>query len=133
MQHQVDRVVVCSSALRECPSAIHQSLAAISKLKALTFSTIACFILLLCGLFVLPQIAFAQEFRATVSGTVTDATGAVVPGGQVQVQEESTGTINRTVSDAAGQYVVPFLLPGNYSITVTATGFQILRSEEHTS
>jgi len=68
----------------------------------------------------------AQEFRATVSGAVTDPSGAVVPGAQIEVRETSTGTISRTTSDAAGQYVVPFLLPGQYTITVKAPGFRTL-------
>lgn len=68
----------------------------------------------------------AQEFRATISGTVTDSTGAVVPGAAIVVTETSTGAISKTTSDAAGQYVVPFLLPGSYAITVKANGFQTL-------
>lgn len=66
----------------------------------------------------------AQEFRGTISGAITDPSGAVVPGAQVVVKETHTGTVNKTKSDAAGQYVVPFLLPGDYSITVTAQGFE---------
>ncbi len=68
----------------------------------------------------------AQEFRATVSGSVTDPSGAVIPAAAIEVRETSTGTINRTVSDAAGQYVVPFLPPGNYTITATAKGFEAM-------
>lgn len=67
---------------------------------------------------------FAQEFRGTISGAVTDPSGAAVPGAEVVVKEVHTGTINRTKSDAAGQYVVPFLLPGQYQVTVSETGFQ---------
>ena len=66
----------------------------------------------------------AQEFRATVSGVVTDVTGAVIPSANVTVREVRTGTINKTKSDAAGQYVVPFLAPGQYQITAEAPGFQ---------
>ena len=73
-----------------------------------------------------PGAAFAQEFRGTISGAVTDPTGAVVPGAVVVVKEIHTGTTNQTKSDAAGQYVVPFLLPGDYSITVTMPGFKTL-------
>lgn len=82
--------------------------------------------LLLCGALIFSPRAMAQEFRATISGAVTDPTGAVVPGASVEVREIHTGTISRTTSDAAGQYVVPFLLPGDYTITVTANGFQTL-------
>jgi hypothetical protein len=78
------------------------------------------------SLLLIPTGAFAQEFRATISGTVTDATGAVVPGASIMVTETQTGTINRTTSDNAGQYVVPFLLPGNYAISVTKKGFETL-------
>src|ERR1700722_9740968 len=80
----------------------------------------------------------AQEFRATLSGTVTDSTGAVVPGATVVVKETQTGAINRTLSDSSGQYVVPFLSPGDYSITASGPGFQTvtragitLQSQEH--
>jgi hypothetical protein len=68
----------------------------------------------------------AQEFRGTISGAVTDPSGASIPGAQIVVKEVHTGTVNRTKSDAAGQYVVPFLLPGDYTITATATGFETL-------
>jgi hypothetical protein len=73
-----------------------------------------------------PHRGFAQEFRATVSGTISDPTGAVVPGASILVKQVETGSINRTTSDTAGQYVVPFLQPGNYTITVAAPGFQTL-------
>ncbi len=69
-------------------------------------------------------VAQAQEFRGTISGAVTDPTGAVVPGASVVVKEVHTGTTAQTKSDADGQYVVPFLLPGDYTITVTMPGFE---------
>ena len=82
--------------------------------------------------------ASAQEFRGTLSGTVVDPTGAAIPGAAVVIRETQTGTVNNTKSDSAGQYVVPFLLPGTYSITVTLQGFQqttrggiTLQSQEH--
>ena len=83
-------------------------------------------------------VALAQEFRGTISGAVTDASGAAIPRATVSVKEIHTGTVNRTQSDAAGQYVVPFLLPGEYQVTVTETGFETevqnnieLQSQEH--
>jgi hypothetical protein len=89
-------------------------------------------------LFAITATGRAQEFRGTISGAVTDPTGAVVPGATVKIREVQTGTMNQTVSDADGQYVVPFLLPGDYEITITAKGFQTvvrknvaLQSQEH--
>ncbi len=82
--------------------------------------------MLACGLLLTAPWAGAQEFRGTISGTVTDSSGAVVPGAQVTVQETRTGAVNRTMTTNAGEYVVPFLLPGDYSITVEANGFDKL-------
>jgi len=86
----------------------------------------------------LAGIGNTQEFRATLSGTVTDTTGAVVPSAAILVREILKGTVNKTISDSAGQYVVPFLQPGEYEITITATGFRTftrsamtLQSAEH--
>jgi hypothetical protein len=82
--------------------------------------------------------AGAQEFRGTISGAIADSTGAAVPGATVVVREAHTGTENQTKSDAAGQYVVPFLLPGEYTVTATMPGFEktersniTLQSQEH--
>jgi Carboxypeptidase regulatory-like domain len=68
--------------------------------------------------------AFAQEFRGTISGAVTDPTGASIPGAKVTVTEEHTGTKIPTVSDSAGQYAATFLLPGDYDIVVQSAGFK---------
>jgi hypothetical protein len=88
---------------------------------------IAGFISLLIGsLLLLTSGAFAQEFRATISGTISDTTGALIPSAIIVVTETQSGTVNRTTSDRAGQYVVPFLPPGEYSITVTKSGFETL-------
>jgi Carboxypeptidase regulatory-like domain len=84
------------------------------------------------------NVVQAQEFRATLSGAVTDPTGAMVPGASVVVKQTQTGTISRTLSDSSGQYVVPFLSPGDYSVTASGPGFQTvtrngitLQSQEH--
>ena len=82
-------------------------------------------LILLAALLLCPG-SFAQEFRATISGTVADPSGAVVPKAVIVVREAHTGTINRTISGNVGQYVVPFLLPGDYSVTVTKAGFETL-------
>jgi hypothetical protein len=66
----------------------------------------------------------AQEFRATLSGRVTDPTGAVVVNAivtVVDVSSKSTYTA-RTTND--GTYYIPYVLPGSYTVTVTAKGFK---------
>jgi hypothetical protein len=80
----------------------------------------------------IPAALFAQEFRGTISGSVTDPTGASIPAAKVTVTEEHTGTRIPTVSDSAGQYTAPFLLPGDYDIAVEAAGFkEALRKGVH--
>jgi hypothetical protein len=90
-------------------------------LRSLTLSVIG---MVLAALLLLPGRAGAQEFRGTISGTVTDSTSAVVKDAQVTITETSTGTVNRTKTDSAGQYVVPFLQPGTYQIVVEMASFK---------
>ncbi len=68
-------------------------------------------------------IAFGQEFRGTISGHVVDPSGAVVPNAKVSVTNTDTGVNVDTVSNGVGEYTAPFLLPGTYRVTTTATGF----------
>jgi hypothetical protein len=105
----------------------HDQQEAIPKMHTGTWRAVAgLFALLICTVLFIPGNAFAQEFRGTISGSVLDQSGAVVPGASVEVRETHTGTLNKTVSDKAGQYVVPFLPPGDYSITVSKAEFQTL-------
>jgi len=62
--------------------------------------------------------------NAQIHGTVTDATGAVVPNASIQAAHVATGTVRKTVSGASGDYVLANLAVGAYSIEVTASGFE---------
>src|SRR5579864_6626518 len=74
-------------------------------------------------------IILAQVTTGTISGTVKDSTGAVLPGATVVILNEEIG-ISRTVqTDASGRYSALSLGPGNYRVTATHEGFQaVLRS-----
>jgi hypothetical protein len=76
------------------------------------------------GALLLACFAFAQEFRGTLSGAVSDASGARIANAKVTVTETKTGTTIKTVSDSAGQYTIPFLLPGVYDVSAEAAGFK---------
>jgi Carboxypeptidase regulatory-like domain len=67
---------------------------------------------------------FAQEFRGAISGAVTDATGAAIAGAKVTATETRTNTKIETVSEGTGQYTTPFLLPGDYDVSVNMAGFK---------
>ena len=65
----------------------------------------------------------AQEFRGTISGTVADPNGAVIPGATVAVKNVETNITSSVTTNDSGGYSVPFLLPGKYNVTVTNEGF----------
>ena len=67
---------------------------------------------------------FAQTFRGTILGTVTDPTGAVVSGAKVTAKNTGTGLERTTETSGDGSYSLPELPIGTYTVTVTQTGFQ---------
>jgi hypothetical protein len=69
----------------------------------------------------------AQEFRATILGTVTDPSGASVAGASVKATKDDTNVSRETKTTADGVYAVIGLDPGRYTVTISANGFQTLR------
>src|SRR5467141_2662165 len=67
--------------------------------------------------------AYAQVSGATLSGTVMDSSGAVIPNAQVAITDVATGVTRTVSSGSAGLYTAPNLLPGIYEVRVTAPGF----------
>jgi len=67
--------------------------------------------------------AYAQTSGATLSGTVTDQSGGVVPQAAVSIKNVATGIERANTSNAAGFYSVPNLLPGTYEVRASAKGF----------
>ncbi len=69
-------------------------------------------------------VAPAQEFRASISGHVLDASGAAVPQAKIQATNLDTKEVFNAVTDNSGSYTVPLLRPGQYKLTITASGFK---------
>jgi hypothetical protein len=67
--------------------------------------------------------AMAQTPAANITGTVRDAAGGVVAGAEVKATETATGTVHAATSGTSGEYIVPELPPGTYTIAVTKEGF----------
>jgi hypothetical protein len=67
---------------------------------------------------------WSQSFTAGLRGTVTDASGATVPGAKVVATEADRNIPHATNTDSAGRYTLTGLPPGGYTLTVEATGFK---------
>ena len=68
-------------------------------------------------------VASAQE-RASVSGTITDSSGAAIPGGLVHVTNVNTGVDKTAQTNSTGYYLVSDLVPGQYTVTAEVKGFK---------
>lgn len=82
---------------------------------------------LLCISALASGVIFAQGERATISGTVTDPTQAVVPETAITVRNVNTNVVSRSVSNQAGIFVIPALPPGTYELTAEKQGFRPTR------
>ena len=66
----------------------------------------------------------AQVVTATLTGTITDSSGATVPNASVKITGLSTGAVRTTTTSSDGVYNVPYLNPGDYQVEVDAPGFK---------
>src|SRR5215467_10209809 len=82
---------------------------------------------LLIALATLSSALFAQVKSSAFTGTVTDSSGAILPGAKVTVTETGTGSVNTTQTNEQGQYNVPYLPIGKYTVEVALDGFQTYR------
>jgi hypothetical protein len=83
------------------------------------------FVSLLC-LLLIARYSSAQATLGTITGLVTDSTGAVVAGAEVVATNLDTGVRTQTKSSETGNYVIPNLQVGKYSISVSVAGFKTL-------
>src|SRR6266852_2600008 len=67
---------------------------------------------------------YAQTSSSSITGTVTDVSGAIVPGASVSLTNEATGISVKQSTSGSGVYAFPSLAAGNYTLTVEAAGFK---------
>ena len=80
--------------------------------------------LLLLALFILTCGALAQTVTGTLSGTVTDSTGAVIPNLNITAKNTETGAVRTVQTNAEGYFLMTFLPLGAYEVTAEARGFK---------
>ncbi|HUX09953.1 MAG TPA: TonB-dependent receptor [Terriglobia bacterium] len=78
--------------------------------------------------FVSVQRLNAQVLYGTIAGTVSDQTGAVVPGAAITITNDNTGLTRNASSGSAGDYRITDLPPGTYTLSVTAQGFKPVKA-----
>jgi hypothetical protein len=79
---------------------------------------------------VISPVAKAQTGgQGALQGTVTDSTGAVIPGATVTATDQSSGVSTTRVASSAGLYIITPLIPDTYTVTVTAKGFAVSKQE----
>lgn len=79
--------------------------------------------LLACLLLAVGPAALAQT-NATLTGTVSDSTGAVIPAAEIAIINMDTGESYTTVTNETGTYTIPFIKPGTFELIVTTPGFK---------
>jgi Carboxypeptidase regulatory-like domain len=67
--------------------------------------------------------AFAQNATGSLSGTVTDASGAIIPGAKVELKNEATQVSRETITNGSGFFSFAAVQPASYTVTITAAGF----------
>src|SRR5438270_13035538 len=73
-----------------------------------------------------------QTPSASVVGRVVDATGAIIPGVAIKISNLDTNQLNDGLSNGAGDYTVPYLHPGRYSLEAQRQGFRAYKHSEFT-
>ena len=81
--------------------------------------TVACLLMLAS-----PPRSLGQEFRATLTGQVTDSSGALVPKAQIKAVNNETGSVYTADTSDAGVYYIPYVVPGIYTVQASAQGFK---------
>jgi hypothetical protein len=76
-----------------------------------------------------PQASFAQVLYGSLTGVITDATGAAVPNAKVEAVNTATGVQRQATSDERGNFQFNDLQPGNYRLTITSANFSTLKQE----
>src|SRR6202041_1045599 len=92
---------------------------------AKTLSSFSFFLMLSLTILILSAAGLAQELAATLTGTVTDASGALVPNATLVVHSEDTGAdVRRVTTSSTGNFNITNLPAGRYTVTVQLEGFQ---------
>src|SRR5438309_2342263 len=106
----------CGNSANTCATALDCARTAVSNVRLLISIAISTLLLVL-------PFAHAQALYGSVTGTVLDSSGAVIPGATVTLKDLSKGTARTTETDSTGGYSFRQLIPDPYEVSVVANGF----------
>ena len=92
----------------------------------------ASMLCMLAALLSFGSVAFAQEQRGSLEGTVRDAQGAVLPGVEITAMQIDTGGMRTTVSNETGSFVFAAVQPGRYTVRIEMQGFSAIERKNLT-
>src|ERR1700676_4693764 len=102
-------------------------------MKSVTFkttrATATCVLGTILGVLLFTFPLYSQANFGRILGTVTDQSGAVMPGAAVSVIDTERGLARSLTTDQAGEYNAPTLTPGTYTVRVEAKGFRMLERQ----
>ncbi|MEO8735515.1 MAG: carboxypeptidase-like regulatory domain-containing protein, partial [Edaphobacter sp.] len=81
---------------------------------------------LLLAMCLYPSLALSQSTSATISGGVTDPSGGLILGADVEIANDATGVVYPARTNTSGMYLVPILPPGHYHVQVSKPGFKTI-------
>src|SRR5208282_3708622 len=89
-------------------------------MKSILFSLSVLLITLLCW----TAPVFAQGARGSITGQITDTSGAVIPNVEVTATQLTTNTVSKAVTSSTGVYHIEYLQAGNYKVSAGLEGFK---------
>src|SRR5689334_11273078 len=84
-------------------------------------------VIVVLGFLLFVGFAFGQNISGSLTGTVKDPAGAVIPRAEVKLTNPSTGALQTSATNEAGVFLFASVLPGSYSVEISGSGFQSYR------
>ena len=83
-----------------------------------------CLIAVVLVLLLGQNLAFSQNASGSITGTVVDRSGAIVPNAKVVLKNDATNVTRDTLTNGSGVFSFPAVQPGTYTVTISSTGLQ---------
>ena len=107
-------------------------MASSTRMRRNAWSHVAATLMLLCTAWLMSRAAMAQQAIAAINGVVKDPTGAAIPDARVDLINVNTAVVRTTTTNNTGVYAFPSVVPGDYTMKASATGFATVTQAQTT-